>query len=133
MIKYKPQRKTLYIIIGFLTALLAYALLASPTPSDVEALEKEVQANEEMLRDQNFELGAMRIKLESLRLDITDKDLEIVRLKINCMAYDDMVDIFDYCLTYIYVIQQRMDNYGVAYPEFIVERIMVDILTEGVE
>ena len=75
----------------------------------------------------------MRIKLETLRLDITDKDLEIVELKINCMAYDDMVDIFDYCLTYIYVIQQRMDNYGVAYPEFIVERIMVDILTEGVE
>lgn len=136
---YKPQRKSLGIIIGFLIALLAFAIVymaifdIQGLRSEIKDLKVELSANKEMLRNQNFDLHTLSITNQSLRLDIVDRDLEIIELKVNEMVYEDMVSIYDYCLSYIFVMQQRMDNHGISYPEFIVERIMLEILAEGIE
>lgn len=136
---YKPQRKSLYIIIGFLAALLAFSLIYIAfynMPSMVKEIRKlktEVKVLEETLDNQNFDLNTLSMTNQSLRLDIADRDLQIIGLKVEGMAYEDMVTIFDYSLSYIYVMQLRMDEYGIAYPEFTVEKIMLEILTEGIE
>ena len=136
---YRLHKKSLCIIIGFLTALLAFSIIymgiynIPGTVREIKALRVEVQAGKEMLSNQNLELNALSISNQTLRLDIVDKDLEIIRLEVAGMAYEDMVTIFEFCLNYIYVMQLRMDEYGVAYPEFIVESVMLEILTEGIE
>lgn len=133
------MRKPLWIVIIILALLLAFSIAYIAfynMPSmvkEIKSLEVEVKVNKQMLRDQNFELTTSNLQLQSLRLDIVDRDLEIIELTLDGMAYGDMVSIFDYSLSYIYVMQLRMDEHGISYPEFIVERVMLEILAEGIE
>ena len=132
-------KKSLYIIIGFLTGLLAFSMTyiafynMPGLRNEIKDLKTEVAVQKEMIQNQNFDLNTLSIANQSLRLDIVDKDLEIVRLEADGMAYEDAVKIMEYCVLYIHVLQVRMGEQGIDYPVFIIESVLNEILEERAE
>ena len=133
------MRKPLWIVIIFLAALLAFSISyiafydMPGMVKEIKGLKTEVKAQGEMLEDQNFDLTALSIKNKHLRLDIVDMEIEMITLKAEGIAYDDMIEILEYCVTYINYLQMRMGEYGITYPEFIVRSIVRDLIMEGIE
>ena len=133
------MRKPLWIVIIFLAALLAFSISyiafydMPGMVKEIKGLKTEVKAQGEMLKDQNFDLTALSIKNQHLRLDIAELELEIMTLKAEGMAYGDMISILEYCVSYINYLQMRMGQHGITYPEFIVRIVVRDLIMEGIE
>ena len=133
------NKKSLYRIIGFLAALLAFSITyiafydMPGMVDEIKDLKVELTANKEMLKDQNLDLAALSIKNKHLRLDIADMEIEMITLKAEGMAYGDMISILEYCVSYINYLQMRMGQHGIAYPEFIVRSVVRDLIMEGIE
>ena len=132
------MRKPLWIVIIFLAALLAFSISyiafydMPGMVKEIKGLKTEVKAQGEMLKDQNFDLTALSIKNQHLRLDIAELELEIMTLRAEGMAYDDMISILEYCITYIHYLQVRMQENNINYPEFIIKNILDELIVEGV-
>ena len=133
------MRKPLWIIIVWLGLIVVGLLIfigVSGVPRlkvEIRQLKEENKALANMLDGQNFELDTLVLANNSLRLEIADRDLEIVQLKAEAMAYDDMVQIWDYSLKYIYFLQLKLDKARIVYPEFTVQKIMEEMIAEGIE
>ena len=100
--------------------------------SENQRLTQEVKALEQVIEIKDWQYGAKVIKNKTLKNKVDLKDQEITELKMDQLAFEDAVDIIEYCVTYIHVLQIRMDDKGVVYPNFILETILNDILTEQV-
>ena len=100
---------------------------------DIRTLKEENKALADMLANQNFELSTLAIANQSLRLDRVELEQEILRLQVHETAYTDMIEIWNYSLSYISYLQFVLDRQGIVYPEFTVQRIMEEVIEEGIE
>jgi len=101
--------------------------------AEIRKLKEENKALSDMLANQNFELSTLAIANQSLRLDRVELEQEILRLQVHEIAYNDMIEIWNYSLSYISYLQFVLDRQGIVYPEFTVQRIMEEVIEEGIE
>jgi hypothetical protein len=123
----------LTIIIAILITYIAYNNMP-----DLVAENKELRADNRVLQqevnDLSFQYTTAKLANDGLRLDMADRELEIISLQAHKMAYEDMTTLLEYSLSYINVLQIRLQQAGdYGYPEFIVRAVVRDIITEGIK
>jgi hypothetical protein len=111
--------------------------IASYNIPDLIAENKELRADNRVLQqevnDLSFQYTTAKLANDGLRLDMADRELEIISLQAHKMAYEDMTTLLEYSLTYINYLQMRMGQNGIEYPTFIVRAVVRDIIMEGIE
>jgi len=128
------------LIIGF-TIIIAILItyIAYNNIPDLVAENRQLRADNITLKnklyDLSFKYTVSQLANKQLRLDIADAKLDITALQVHEQAYDDMIEMFEYSLTYINYLQIRFEtmhnDYG--YPKFVIRRLMNEIIAEGVE
>ena len=133
------MRTPLWIIIIVLALLLAFTItyisLSPLMVKDIRELKADNRVLQQKVNNLSFQYETSRYANKRLRLEVADKDLDIIRLEAEGKAYGDMISILEYSLTYINMLQLRLsDMHGdYGYPKFIVRSVVRDLIMEGME
>ena len=115
------------LIIGTITGL---SITVANLKADNQPLIDENYRLKERLLIADFSNGTSSISLKDNDVIIEDLNEQLDKWKLEQLSVEEITDILVYSVLYVHVLQVRMAENGLDYPEFVIEVFANDILKE---
>ena len=115
------------LIIGTITGL---SITVANLKADNQPLIDENYRLKERLLIADFSNGTSSISLKDNDVIIEDLNEQLNKWELEQLSVEEMLDILEYSFLYVHVLQVRMAEHNLDYPEFIIEVFANDILEE---
>ena len=115
------------LIIGTITGL---SITVANLKADNQPLIDENYRLKERLLIADFSNGTSSISLKDNDVIIEDLNEQLNKWELEQLSVEEITDILIYSVLYVHVLQVRMAEHNLDYPEFVIEVFANDILKE---